>query len=135
MDASGRSGGNGPSFHAERPPSVIRASVPSGYCGSSGSRNRVTGGGCAWARWGEAAPARLTKIFRPGTLPFYGPKLEPRLLLAQRLRPDPAGNVEFLRRFWTFEDKVPGMAPAVLVYADLVTIGDARTLEAAKQLP
>ncbi|HKZ54508.1 MAG TPA: type IV toxin-antitoxin system AbiEi family antitoxin [Anaerolineales bacterium] len=83
---------------------------------------------------GEAAAARLTKILRPGTLTFYGPKLEPRLLLAQRLRPDPAGNVEFLRRFWTFEDKVPGMAPAVLVYADLVTIGDARTLEAAKQL-
>ncbi len=83
---------------------------------------------------GEAAAARLTKILRPGTLTFYGPKAEPRLLLDQRLKADPAGNVEFLRRFWAFENNMPGIAPAVLVYADLVTIGDARALEAAKQL-
>jgi hypothetical protein len=83
---------------------------------------------------GEAAAARLTKFLRPGTLTFYGPKAEPRLLLDQRLKPDPAGNVEFLRRFWAFEDKKLGIAPTVLVYADLVAIGDARALEAAKQL-
>jgi len=83
---------------------------------------------------GEAAAARLTKILRPGTLTFYGPRVEPRLLLDQRLKPDPAGNVEFLKRFWAFENDPPGMAPAVLVYADLIATGDARCLEAAKQL-
>ncbi len=83
---------------------------------------------------GEAAAARLTKILRPGTLTFYGPKVEPRLLLDQRLKPDPAGNVEFLKRFWAFENNMPGIAPTVLVYADLLTIGDARALEAARQL-
>ncbi|HET8580085.1 MAG TPA: type IV toxin-antitoxin system AbiEi family antitoxin, partial [Nitrospiraceae bacterium] len=84
---------------------------------------------------GEAAAAKLTKILRrPGTLALYGPKVDARLLLARRLKPDPAGNVEFLRRFWAFEGDLPGMAPTVLVYADLVAIGDARTLEAAKEL-
>lgn len=83
---------------------------------------------------GEAAAARLTKILRPGTLTFYGPKAEPRLLLDQQLKPDPAGNVEFLRRFWAFENDPPEIAPAVLVYADLLATGDARCLEAAKQL-
>lgn len=83
---------------------------------------------------GEPAAARLTKVLRPGTLTFYGPKAEPRLLLDQRLTPDPVGNVEFLERFWEFENDPPGIAPAVLVYADLLAIGDARCLEAAKQL-
>lgn len=83
---------------------------------------------------GEAAAARLTEILRPGTLTFYGPKAEPRLLLDQRLKPDPEGNVEFLRRFWAFENDPPELAPAVLVYADLLATGDARCLEAAKQL-
>jgi len=83
---------------------------------------------------GEAAAVRLTKILRPGTLTFYGARIEPKLLLDQRLTPDDAGNVEFLKRFWAFENDPPGIAPDVLVYADLVTIGDARALEAAKQL-
>ncbi|MGH2396486.1 MAG: type IV toxin-antitoxin system AbiEi family antitoxin [bacterium] len=83
---------------------------------------------------GEAAAARLTRILRPGTLTFYGAKADPRLLLEQRLKADPVGNVEFLKRFWEFEDDPPGMAPAVLVYADLLATGDARCLEAAKQL-
>jgi hypothetical protein len=83
---------------------------------------------------GEGAAARLTEILRPGTLTFYGPKPEPRLLLDQRLKPDPAGNVEFLKRFWAFENDPPEIAPTVLVYADLLATGDARCLEAAKQL-
>ncbi len=83
---------------------------------------------------GEAAAARLTKILRPGTLTFYGPKAEPRLLLDQRLKPDPIGNVEFLKRFWAFENDPPELTPAVLIYADLLATGDARCLEAAKQL-
>ncbi|MGH2361273.1 MAG: type IV toxin-antitoxin system AbiEi family antitoxin [bacterium] len=83
---------------------------------------------------GEAAAARLTKILRPGTLTFYGPKAEPRLLLEQRLKPDPTGNVEFLQRFWTFENDPPEIAPMVLIYADLLATGDARCIEAAKQL-
>jgi hypothetical protein len=83
---------------------------------------------------GEGAAARLGTVLRPGTLTFYGPRVEPRLVLEQRLKPDPAGNVEFLKRFWPIGDEPPDLAPDVLVYADLVATGDARCLEAAKQL-
>jgi len=83
---------------------------------------------------GEGAAARFTTALRPGTLTFYGPRVEQRLVLERRLKPHAAGNVEFLRRFWTFGDDPPGLAPDVLVYADLVATGDARCLEAARQL-
>ena len=84
---------------------------------------------------GEPAAARLTHHLRPGTVTLYGPKLEPRLLLDQRLRADPKGNVEILRRFWNFDNEDhPLITPLPLVYADLLAIGDARCLETAKLL-
>jgi len=81
---------------------------------------------------GEPAAARLTQHLRPGTITLYGPKVEPRFLLDQRLRPDPQGKVEILRRFWKFDDDHPLLTPLPLIYADLVAIGDARCLETAK---
>lgn len=83
---------------------------------------------------GEGAAARLTNFLRPGTLTFYGLKPEPRFLLDHRLRTDPAGEVEILRRFWHFEYDDPAITPTLLVYADLLAIGDARCLETAKRL-
>jgi len=83
---------------------------------------------------GESAAARLTRHLRPGTVSFYADKVEPRLVLDQRLRADPEGNVEFRRRFWTFESEARGLVPALLVYADLLAIGDARCLETATLL-
>jgi len=84
---------------------------------------------------GEPAAARLTHHLRPGTITLYGPKLEPRLLLDQRLRADPKGNVEILKRFWKFNNEDhPLLTPLPLVYADLLAIGDARCLETAKLL-
>ena len=83
---------------------------------------------------GEGAAARLTHHLRPGTLTFYGEKVEPRFLLDHRLRTDPAGEVEILRRFWGFDNDDPALTPTLLVYADLLAIGDARCLETAKRL-
>ena len=83
---------------------------------------------------GEAAAARLTRHLRPGTLTFFGPKAEPRFLLDQHLKTDPAGEVEILRRFWQFDNRAPALTPTLLVYADLLAIGDARCLETAKLL-
>ncbi len=83
---------------------------------------------------GEGAAARLTRHLRPGTLTFYGEKVEPRFLLDHRLRTDPAGEVEILRRFWGFDNDDPALTPTLLVYADLLAIGDARCLETAKRL-
>jgi hypothetical protein len=83
---------------------------------------------------GEGAAARLTRHLRPGTLTFYGEKAEPRFLLDHRLRTDPAGEVEILRRFWGFDNDDPALTPTLLVYADLLAIGDTRCLETAKRL-
>jgi hypothetical protein len=83
---------------------------------------------------GEGAAALLTRHLRPGTLTFFGTKAEPRFLLDQHLKTDPTGEVEILRRFWQFENPEPALAPTLLVYADLLTIGDARCLETAKFL-
>jgi hypothetical protein len=83
---------------------------------------------------GEGAAARLTHHLRPGTLTFFGLKTEPRFLLDQHLKTDPAGEVEILRQFWQFENTKPELAPILLVYADLLAIGDARCLETAKLL-
>jgi hypothetical protein len=83
---------------------------------------------------GEGAAARLTHHLRPGTLTFFGPKADPRFLLDQHLKTDPAGEVEILRRFWHFDNREPALTPTLLVYADLLAIGDARCLEIAKLL-
>lgn len=83
---------------------------------------------------GEPAAARLTKHLRPGAITLYGERAEPRLTLDFGLRPDPNGNVEILRRFWKFDAAPPELAPAPLVYADLLATGDARCIETAKLL-
>ena len=83
---------------------------------------------------GEPAARRLTRHLRPGTATFYGAKANRQLLIDQRLRPDPAGNVEILRQFWTFDGETAGQVPDLLVYADLLAIGDARCLETAKEM-
>lgn len=83
---------------------------------------------------GEGAAARLTHHLRPGTLTFFGKKADPAFLIDHHLRTDTAGEVEILRRFWNFDNEDPALAPTLLIYADLLAIGDARCLETAKRL-
>lgn len=79
---------------------------------------------------GEAAAERLTGRLRPEIVTLYAAKVPPRLLVEARLRTDPAGPVEFMERFWAFDEDA-AVVPLPLVYADLVATGDARCLEAA----
>jgi hypothetical protein len=81
---------------------------------------------------GEPAGGRITGYLRPGTATFYTEKIDPRVLVDLRLRPDEGGNVEIFRRFWTFAAKDAALAPDPLVYADLMATGDARCIETAK---
>ncbi|MEV8521369.1 type IV toxin-antitoxin system AbiEi family antitoxin [Dyella marensis] len=83
---------------------------------------------------GEAAAAQLTGYLRPQTVTFYGEKPDARFLAEHRLLPDPDGNVELLGRFWNFPTEPAGLAPDVLIYADLMTLGDARATETANLL-
>lgn len=81
---------------------------------------------------GEPAGGRITGYLRPGMATFYMEKIDPRLLVDLRLRPDTGGNVEIYRRFWTFAADDAALAPDPLVYADLMATGDGRCIETAK---
>jgi len=83
---------------------------------------------------GELAAARLTRHLRPGTATFYTHALDPKVLLRLALKADAQGNVEFRRRFWKFPGEAGLLTPTLLVYADLLAIGDARCLETARLL-
>jgi hypothetical protein len=80
---------------------------------------------------GEPAAAKLTQYLRPEAITLYGDKVEPRLLLDYKLRPDPDGPVELLKRFWAFETNSEAVVPLPLIYADLLATGDARCIETA----
>jgi len=87
-----------------------------------------------WA--GEPAGARLTGFLKPGTLTLYAERLPAKLLVDQRLKRDEEGRVEIFQKFWKFPDAAAdlGLVPPILAYADLLAIGDGRTLETAERL-
>lgn len=96
--------------------------------------------GAVWG--GEVAADRYTGYLKPEHITVY---LDPsqdrqaftRLITSQRLRPDPAGNIEFLDRFWPATgagQTETGSAHPVLVYADLIASADPRNLETARRL-
>jgi hypothetical protein len=80
---------------------------------------------------GEVAEQRRTRNLRPETVTFYGEQADPRLLIDHKLRKDPDGPVEILKCFWNFSAENNQLTPDPLIYADLLSIGDARCLEAA----
>ncbi|HEX6499387.1 MAG TPA: type IV toxin-antitoxin system AbiEi family antitoxin [Micromonosporaceae bacterium] len=90
----------------------------------------------AW--WGgEDAGALLTGYLRPQTHTIYADDLPRRFLVDHRLRKADAGEVEVRRRFWRFDAPLgdgPRTVPPLLAYADLIAIGDARTLETAEMI-
>lgn len=83
---------------------------------------------------GELAAARLTRHLRPGTATLYAETVDPLVLLRLVLKADTEGNVDFRRRFWNFPTEEKQLTPNLLVYADLLAIGDARCLETAQLL-
>lgn len=87
---------------------------------------------------GETAAAVLDTMLRPASVTFYVTGVPTRLVREHRLVPAPRqdGNVHLRRRFWD-EQVVPGsdgLAPATLVFADLVTSGEPRLREHAERL-
>lgn len=90
------------------------------------------------AQWGgEVAAAMLTKYLKPELITIYTlPLYLNNLLIENRLRKDPAGDVEILERFWqpmeTWQYK--DMVHPLLVYADLIATGNKRNIETAKMI-
>ncbi len=110
----------------------VMAELPGlGYLAKVGGRRRLINGELIG---GELAAARLTRHLRPGTATFYTQAIDPRMILKLRLKADAEGNVDFRRRFWNFRGEQLHLTPTLLVYADLLAIGDARCLETAQLL-
>jgi hypothetical protein len=87
---------------------------------------------------GEPAAAILTEYLKPATVTAYCADTVPReWIMKARLRPDPAGNVEFLRapvKLAPVDGLPPGVVAPLLVYADLIASGDSRNIETARML-
>ncbi|MEA2569512.1 MAG: hypothetical protein QOI24_1513 [Acidobacteriota bacterium] len=89
------------------------------------------------AKWGgETAVAILKRQLTPERTIVYVMPGSNSLLSKQRLRANPDGDVFLRRRFWNFEvpNWRPDIVPPLLVYADLLASGDARSLAAAEQI-
>jgi len=87
------------------------------------------------ACWGgEIAAAKMTRYLKPQLITVYTPEPPGPLLIRNKLKKDPAGEIEILDVFWNIDLFPPqeGLVPPLLVYADLITTGDARNLETAK---
>jgi len=78
----------------------------------------------------------MTKYIKPEVTTIYTQKPIGKLILKNRLRKDPNGDVEILNGFWKFEphraDK--DLVHPVLVYADLMATGDSRNIEVAEMI-
>lgn len=81
------------------------------------------------------AANKLTGELHPRTISLYLPEDRGAFLAKHRLRADPQGPIEVLDAFWKIapaQEAPLGIAPPLLIYADLQTIGDPRTLEQAR---
>lgn len=89
------------------------------------------------AYWGgEIGGTKLTKYLKPQNATIYITQPVGKLLLKNRIKKDPAGNIEILKAFWNFECEWAerDSVHPVLVYADLLTTGDARNIETADMI-
>ena len=88
------------------------------------------------AQWGgETAAAVLQKHLVPERTIVYADAVPRKLIAAERLRADDAGDVVVRRRFWkALPSPRKDVVPALLIYADLLAEGDARSMEAAKEI-
>lgn len=88
------------------------------------------------ALWGgEVAAARLTEYLKPQVITVYVDKDNPGAVLIQnRLKKDPQGDVELVARFWQQVTVAPqgDAVHPLLVYADLMATGNQRNMEAAR---
>ncbi len=82
----------------------------------------------------EPAAAILTDYLKPETITVYGPEDINQLLLTHHLKKAPNGNVEILKKFWEFYYpwNYDGIAPPLLVYADLIATANDRNIETAR---
>ena len=88
------------------------------------------------ALWGgEVAAAKLTEYLKPQVVTLYVDRDNPGVVIVpNRLKPDPEGEVELLGRFWQPDTVKPygDTVHPLLVYADLIATGNQRNMETAR---
>lgn len=96
------------------------------------------------AQWGgEVAAAKVTQYLKPEKTVIYADAIPARLIAENKLKKDPDGDVEILRRFWKPQhlgratnqtDPPRDIVPPLLIYADLMATADERNIETAKMI-
>lgn len=86
---------------------------------------------------GDVAAALLTKNLVPEQYSVYAERLPSSLLTSTRARKDDAGDLLVYRRFWHFVHPLQEsrhVVPPLLIYAELLANGDARSEDAARSI-
>jgi len=90
------------------------------------------------AQWGgEVAAAKLTQYLKPEMITIYTTAHQlNQLLIENRLKKDPNGDVEILEKFWKLTEmwQHEDLVHPILIYADLLATGNQRTIETAKMI-
>lgn len=94
------------------------------------------------AVWGgEVAAEKLTKYLKPQNITIYmhGPTMRQnlsKLVIQNKLRADPVGEIEVLEKFWELpaDNASSASVPPLLAYADLVASMEPRNLEVATMI-
>jgi hypothetical protein len=89
-------------------------------------------GSIVWG--GEPAGAILTEKLKPEEYIIYSNLELPVISKILRLVPDKTGNVEIRRKFWNDNSHIQNIAPALLIYTDLINSGYGRNVEIANQI-
>lgn len=85
---------------------------------------------------GELAADKLTRYLKPEFITLYSDDTLGKLVLMNGLQEAKLmelATVEILEQFWNFDNAAnPELAPALLIYADLIASGHSRSLDTAK---
>ncbi len=85
---------------------------------------------------GEPAAALLTKYLKPGAFTIYADEIPARLVVEEHLRKNEEGRIDFRKKFWRYdaEERKGDTVPPILVYADLLALGEPRARETADRI-
>lgn len=83
---------------------------------------------------GEPGGALLTDNLRPENFTVFTDCELVEVARTLRLVPDEKGEVEVLQKFWNTDFDTTNVAPALLIYADLINSGLGRNIETANQI-
>jgi hypothetical protein len=92
--------------------------------------------GFCWG--GEPGANLLIDHLEPQTFTIYTSKTTNELVKQLRIVPDPNGNIEILEQYWdqslTNNSMPDGIAPPLIIYAELMTGADSRSWETADRI-